>query len=256
VVGLTALPAERLADPAIWHDVECASYDADLPLWRELARAAGGPVLDVGCGTGRVALELAGRGHDVTGLDCEPSFAHVLAGRARTRGVRVRAEVGDARSFSLPGALFALAIAPMQVAQLLGGPAGRAGMLGCVRRHMAPGGTFAVALADPLEGVADGEEPLPPLPDVREEHGWVYSSTPVAVREEADATAIDRLREAVSPSGDLAESMATIRLDRARPEQLEAEAVAVGGWQVLERRHVSATTDYVGSVVVMLEAAG
>jgi hypothetical protein len=203
-----------------------------------------------------VALELASRGHDVTGLDCEPSFTRALANRARTRGLRVRAELGDARSFSLPGASFALAIAPMQVAQLLGGPAGRAGMLGSVRRHLAEHATFAVALADPLEGVPGGEEPLPPLPDVREELGWVYSSTPVAVREEADATAIDRLREAVSPSGDLAESMATIRLDRARPEQLEAEAVAVGGWQVLERRHVSATTDYVGSVVVMLEAAG
>ena len=40
----------------VWHDVECGGYDADLPLWRELAREAGGPVLDVGAGTGRVAL--------------------------------------------------------------------------------------------------------------------------------------------------------------------------------------------------------
>jgi len=52
----------------IWHDVECGGYEGDLALWRELA-AAGGPILDLGCGTGRVALDLARRGHRVHGLD-------------------------------------------------------------------------------------------------------------------------------------------------------------------------------------------
>jgi SAM-dependent methyltransferase len=246
VVGLTSA--------AIWHDVECASYDADLPLWRELASAAGGPILDLGCGTGRVALELAAHGHDVTGLDSDPSFTLALAARARERGLRVRVETADVRSFSLVGQSFALAIAPMQVAQLLGGVKGRAGMLANVRRHMRPGGLLAVALADPLDGVPADEEPAPPLPDVREEDGWVYSSTPVDVREEPGATAIDRLRQAVSPDGELDESMATIRLDRVLPEEIEAEASTGGAYVVCPRRQVPATVDYVGSVVVMLEA--
>ncbi|MEA2437470.1 MAG: hypothetical protein QOF65_2026, partial [Thermoleophilaceae bacterium] len=110
-----------MTDPAIWHDVECASYEADLPLWRELASQARGPILDLGCGTGRVALDLAALGYDVTGVDCEPSFTAALAARAREGGLRVRAETADARSFVLAGQAFALAIAPMQVAQLLGG---------------------------------------------------------------------------------------------------------------------------------------
>ena len=239
---------------AIWHDVECASYEADLPLWRELAAAADGPVLDLGCGTGRVALDLAARGHEVTGIDCEPAFAAALASRARERGLRVRAETGDARSFSLAGQAFALAIAPMQVAQLLGGTTGRAGMLASTRRHLAPGGVLGVALADPLEGIPADEALAPPRPDVREEGGWVYSSTPVDVREEPGATAIDRLRQAVSPKGELDESMATIHLDRVSPDELEAEVRATGGYRVRDRRDVPATVDYVGSVVVMLEA--
>ena len=236
---------------AIWHDVECASYEADLPLWRELAAEADGPVLDLGCGTGRVALDLAARGHDVTGIDSEPAFAAALAARARERGLRVRAQTADARAFTLTGRSFALAVAPMQVAQLLGGHEGRARMLACVREHLVPGGLLAVALADPFEGIPDDEEAAPPLPDVREEDGWVFSSTPVDVRKEGTATAIDRLRHAVSPHGELDESLATILLDAVTPDELEAEA---RGYAVRPRRHVPPTTDYVGSVVVMLEA--
>ena len=73
------------ASPAIWHDVECASYEADLPLWRDLAKAAGGPVLDIGSGTGRVALDLAGRGHDVAAVDADSALIGALAERARGR---------------------------------------------------------------------------------------------------------------------------------------------------------------------------
>ena len=56
---------------AIWHDIECGAYTADLPLWEELA--AGGTVLDVGAGTGRVALRLARAGCAVTALDRDPA---------------------------------------------------------------------------------------------------------------------------------------------------------------------------------------
>ena len=242
-----------LTSAAVWHDVECGSYDADLPLWRELAsEAAGEPILDLGCGTGRVALDLAARGYDVTGVDSEPSFTAALAARARERGLRVHAETADARTFNLGDHHFGLAIAPMQVVQLLGGREGRARMLTCVRRHLRPGGRLAIALADPFEGIPDDEQ-LPPLPDVREEDGWVYSSTPLKVRPEPGATAIDRLRQAVSPTGDLDESMTTVLLDDLTPEEMEAQAGE--GWAVRGRRHVPATPDYVGSTVVVLEAA-
>ena len=74
----------------VWHDVECGGYDADLALWRELAREAGGPVLDVGAGTGRVALRLAGAGLDVTALDLDGELLDVLEGAPRRPGWRSR----------------------------------------------------------------------------------------------------------------------------------------------------------------------
>ena len=240
------------AGEAIWHDVECASYDADLALWRELAETAAGPVLDLGCGTGRVALDLAARGHDLTGLDSEPELVRELGARARARGLRVRAEVGDARSFDLGAASFALAILPMQVTQLLGGERGRGAMLACARRHLRGGGLLAAALADPSEGLP-ADDALPPLPDVREQDGWVFSSMPVAVRERAEATAIERVRQAVSPQGELDESVFTIELDRVSAGALEQEGRAAG-FRVATRRGVPPTADYVGSAVVVLEA--
>ena len=242
-----------------WHDVECGSYAADLELWRTLASERGGPILDIGCGTGRVALELATAGHEVVGVDADRALVTTLNERAAAAGLRARAIAADARSFTVgsgeapPGSGgFPLAIVPMQVAQLLGGPAGRSRMLAAARSELAPGGLLALALADPFDAVEPGESRAP-LPDVLEIDGWVLSSTPVAVRDEGDAVSIDRIRQAVSPSGDLTEELATITLDSCAPATLEDEGRAAG-LRVLEARHVPATPDYVGSTVVMLEA--
>jgi SAM-dependent methyltransferase len=236
---------------AIWHDVECASYSEDLGLWRELAAHADGPLLDLGCGTGRISLDLAERGCEVTGLDADEELVEALRTRARERGLRVGAVAADARSFDL-GREFALVISPMQVVQLLGGPEGRGRMLDAVRAHLPPGGTFAVALANPFDGIPE-EEIGPPLPDVRELDGWVYSSTPIAVRRLNDWFLIDRHREAVSPSGEITEEMSTIVLDTLSAEEFEAEAVG-HGFSPGPRRSVPGTVDYVGSDVVVLEA--
>jgi hypothetical protein len=111
---------------------------------------------------------------------------------------------------------------------------------------------LAAALADPFEGLPE-EDSMPPLPDVREEDGWVFSSTPVAVRPDGDGTLIERLRQAVSPSGELTESLGVIRLDRLSPGELESEAEGLG-FRVLPRRSVPETDGYVGSTVVLLEA--
>lgn len=245
------MSASLVATDAAWHDVECGSYTADFELWHELARDRGGPVLDIGCGTGRVALELARAGHEVVGLDADQPLVTALNVRAAKAGLHASALRADARSFTLERR-FPLAIVPMQVAQLLGGTTGRATMLATLARHLEPGGLIALALADPFDAVEPGDA-QPPLPDVLEIDGWVLSSTPVAVRDEGDAVAIDRLRQAVSPAGDLTEELSSITLDDCAPATLEDEGRAAG-LTVLPARQVPPTVDYVGSTVVMLEA--
>jgi SAM-dependent methyltransferase len=233
----------------IWHDLECGGYVADLPLWRELAGDRGGPILDVGAGTGRVGLELARNGHEVTALDRDPEFIDEL--RRRVGGLPVTTVLADARSFELH-ARFPLCIVPMQTLQLLDRD-GRASFLRCARRHLAAGGLLAAALSESLDpyDVADGG-PIP-LPDMCEQDGIVYSSAPTAIRVDDAGFVLERRREAVSPKGDHAVELNSIRLDRVSAAELEREGAAAG-LEPLARRHVPATEDYVGSVVVMLGA--
>jgi SAM-dependent methyltransferase len=250
----TRAPRPPFDETVAWHDVECGAYEADLALWRELADKCGGPVLELGAGAGRVALDLAERGHEVTALDCDAALVAACAARARARGLRIEAVGADARSFSL-GCRFALVVAPMQVVQLLGGARGRDAMLGRVLDHLAPGGLFAAALADPLGGLAAADS-LPPHPDTGSRDGWELASTPVSVREEdvegvEDTVAIDRLRCATAPEGATLESAVTVRLSRLSAAELASEAVA-RGFRRLADRDVPETEAYVGSAVPVL----
>jgi SAM-dependent methyltransferase len=234
----------------IWHDVECGAYTADLPLWRELADREGGPLLELGAGAGRVALELASRGHAVTALDSDRLLLDELERRAGRRGLAVQTIHADAREANLPPG-FRLAIAPMQFLQVLGGAAGRAAVLAAVARALAPGGVFAAAVAELEEAVAP-EDADPPLPDVGERGGWVFSSLPLDVRPEPGGVAVERLRQVVSPAGRLTEERHTQLLDSLSPEQLEREAAAAG-LRPEARYEIVSTPDHVGGLVIILE---
>jgi SAM-dependent methyltransferase len=240
-------------DEVVWHDIECGSYEADLPLWRELARAAGGSVLDVGAGTGRVTLDLAAHGHRVTALDLEPELLAELDMRAAAAGAdrRVRTVVSDARAFSL-GERFSLVLVPMQTIQLLETEADRAAFLGCAAAHLAPGGVLAAALADPFDGF-DAEHTEPPAPDVARLGDVTYASHPVAVRRDGGAVIIERLRRRLPMTGEPGVEASAVRLADLSAAELEAEGVAVG-LHVAKRRRVPETDEHVGSSVVVLHA--
>lgn len=235
---------------AIWHDVECGAYDADLSLWEELAERCDGPVLDLGCGTGRVALHLARRGHRVIALDREHELILELAERAGE--LPVEPICGDALDFE-PAEPVGLALAPMQFLQLLRSSESRVRCLRRVAAALRPGGLLATALVERAPAV---KGTLPPLPDVREVDGWVYSSLPTDVVGVADGRIIlRRLRQTVAPDGALSEEADEIQLLSVTASELEAEAEAAG-FAPAGRRTIPATEAHVGSAVVLLERSG
>jgi SAM-dependent methyltransferase len=234
----------------IWHDLECGGYAEDMPLWRALADEQGDPVLDIGAGTGRIALDLARLGHRVTALDRDAALLNELS--ARADGLEVETVVADAREFEL-GRQFPLCVVPMQTIQLLGGERGRHDFLRCVRPHLSRGGVLAVALSEMLELFDDAEGSPMPLPDVCERDGVVYYSQPTAVRADRDGFVLERRRETVSVAGTRIVEQDLIHLDRLDAAALELEARALG-MRPAGRRKVPPTRDYVGSTVVLLRA--
>lgn len=213
-----------------WHDVECGGYTADLPLWREIAIS---PVLDVGAGTGRVAIDLARHGHEVTALDRD---AELLAELERRSGGRVRTVCADAEGFEI-GERFATILVPMQTIQLL---ADRAAFLRAARAHLRPGGVLAAAISDELE---EFEGPLP-VPDVRGH----YVSQPTAVRVRDGIARLERLRD-----DGTTRTTDVIELRTLSREDLEAEGEAAG-FTPRPALRVAETPDHVGSTVVVLRA--
>ena len=238
-------PAAEVA----WHDAECGGYAADFPAWERLARECGSPVLDLGAGTGRVALHLAARGFDMVAVDADPGLLAALQDRATALTLPVEIIAADVRELDL-GRRFPLVIAPMQLVHLLEGAGGRARAWAALAAHLELGGKLGLAIL---------REPLPPsgtpdpLPDVRECEGWVHSSLPLAVRVSDERVELDRLRQTVSPAGSLTEERTTTRLDRLQLSMLDRE-LAEAGLRVVASEPIPETDDHVGSLLVVAEA--
>lgn len=149
----------------------------DVAFFVEMA-ATGGPVLEVGCGTGRVLLPIARAGFEITGLDLSPSMLAVCRANLAAEPVEVQARVqlvqADMRAFDL-GREFALVTLPFRPFQHLTTVEDQMDCLTTLRRHLAPGGRLVLDLfnpsipylADPARLEEFGDEPEFTMPDGR-----------------------------------------------------------------------------------------
>ncbi len=236
----------------VWHEVECGSYTADLPLWEELADACGAdvPIMELGCGAGRVTLHLAGRGGQlVIGLERDRELVEAVWEKGH--GTTGDAEHEDVRAFDSLAAKFGLVLAPMQLIQLLSDSQERVACLSCVVDSMLPRGRAAFAVVEDLPIFPAGTA-APPLPDVRQIEGWIYSSLPLEPEAGADSILLRRLRQTVDPDGNMSEEMNEIELAVLSASTLEEEGRAVG-LRPAGRREIPATEAHVGSTVVLFE---
>lgn len=138
----------------------------DVEFYRRWADQLPGPVLDLGCGTGRVAWALADKGTEVVALDRSPAMLRVAGTKAVGRPMArpPRLLLGDMRDFSLEER-FSLVIVPFRSFQfLLDGDAQRS-CLDAIHGHLRPGGRLILHLFDPCLEKLVHDAPLPPPED-------------------------------------------------------------------------------------------
>ncbi len=141
------------------YDVTVSDWPNEIDFYRGLAAKAtkdGRTVLELACGTGRVAIRLAEAGATIVGLDLSEAMLEV----ARTRNAGVRWVLGDMRSFDL-GETFGLVIIPGHAFQNLTEADDQAACLASIRQHLDPGGRLVVHLDRPdiawLGDIASGK---------------------------------------------------------------------------------------------------
>lgn len=141
---------DRFAE--FYDHVPAYRHRRDVAFYVDLAREAGGPVLEAGCGTGRVLLPCARAGATMVGVDVSRPMLDVLRRWLREEPPEVQARVrlveGDMRALDL-GERFPLVTLPFRAFQHLLTPADQRAALRCLRRHLAHGGHLVLDLFNP-----------------------------------------------------------------------------------------------------------
>jgi SAM-dependent methyltransferase len=124
------------------------NYLEDLPFWLGLGEQQGSPILELGCGTGRVLIPLVEAGHTVVGLDIDPPMLS-LCQRSIPKFLvsRVHLLLGDLTAFQL-GTQFPLIILPCNTYSTLSRERRKAALT-CIRAHLKTGGLFATSFPNP-----------------------------------------------------------------------------------------------------------
>jgi SAM-dependent methyltransferase len=153
---------------ARFYDLFYAGRDDDLRMYRDFALAADGPILELGCGTGRALVPLAREGHHVTGLDASEAMLTLAQTKVKEYGLdeQVTLVRGDMCHFDL-STRFALVMIPINTFMHCSDINRQLACLQCIRRHLRPEGRLIVDVYHPdpqvlleADGRLFGDAPL------------------------------------------------------------------------------------------------
>jgi len=127
-------------------------FKDDIPFYLDLAATFGDPILELGCGTGRVSIELAAAGYEVWGIDLSQEMLTRLESKINRRegssNYRLRISHGDMTAFRVD-CKFSLVIIPFRSIQALPDTQAMSRCLQCVADHLVPGGRLVIHLFRP-----------------------------------------------------------------------------------------------------------
>jgi len=123
-------------------------YIEDLPFWLDLAREADGPILELGCGTGRVLVPLVEAGHTVYGLENDPEMFVILHDQILSASAHnAHIFLKDIRTFQFD-IKFPLVLIPCNTYSTFPTKERHAALV-CVRDHLSSQGIFAISIPNP-----------------------------------------------------------------------------------------------------------
>jgi SAM-dependent methyltransferase len=135
---------------AEFYDLEYASFDADLDFYRTFALQANGPVLELGCGTGRVLLALEELGLPLTGIDSSPAMLEIARGVLRESTTLVHCDVVHlGEHANLPGKPYWMAFSAINSFLHLPSVDDQIAALQAIRSVMVTGGILLLDLMVP-----------------------------------------------------------------------------------------------------------
>ena len=135
---------------ARFYDLFFGGMDEDLFMIQQFAERCGSPILELGCGTGRVLVPLARQGYGITGVDVSPGMLEVARRKiaAENLGDRVTLLEGDMRELDLE-ARFNLAFIAVNSFMHILSTEDQLAALARIRHHLNPGGLFLLDLFNP-----------------------------------------------------------------------------------------------------------
>ena len=199
-----------------YYDLENADFTEDLDYWLSLAEDYGDPVLELGCGSGRVLLHLARRGHLVTGIDNSPEMLALLEAKLKLASTQHLAVppaylLASLHDFETP-ARFKLAVMPFNTFMHLLTPEEQVAALTNIRRHLAEGAALALDMPNPADAYAAEEHGLMLERTFRDGDRTVQQFSSVALDRAAQLAHITWFYDAIGPDGAVQRTLVPLTL--------------------------------------------
>lgn len=147
------MPDDPYAADAAFYDAIHGEFRDDTGLWLSFAGRTDQPVLEVGCGTGRIALELARSGHDVTGIDPSSAMLAIARQKAEADALDVQFIEGRATELSLEREHYGLVLLPLDVFLYCEDGEEQAALLRALGESLVFNGALAIDLPGPAAGL-------------------------------------------------------------------------------------------------------
>lgn len=212
-----------------YYDLENVAFTEDLEFWLELAEEYGGPVLELGCGTGRVLLQVARRGLPITGVDNAPEMlarleeklraAPVLSKGGRPGEAAPTLINADIQSFSSP-TQHALAIMPFNTFMHLLTLEEQTAALGNIRKHLQANARLVLDVVNPFLAYAAEEQGLTLERSFADGERTVQQFSQMRLERAAQTAHITWLYDSVGPAGDVQRLTVPLTLRYTFPAEL------------------------------------